>query len=154
MLKNENGASMKQCGACGSYIGNAAKHCRWCHVGEPIMRMGYIAVYAPDHPLAASDGYVMQHRWLLHEMAVPVTDGDHVHHRNGDKTDNRWSNLEVMSESEHHRHHIAEVGHITNQYGTFPVVRDPEARRERARLTQRRLRARRRQGIAAWGGGC
>lgn len=33
----------------------------------------------------------------------------HVHHKNGVSWDNRPSNLEVMTESEHHKHHYGEI---------------------------------------------
>jgi hypothetical protein len=82
---------------------------------------GYIRVFRPGHPLAMSDGLVLEHRWLMYEMAIPVPEGFHVHHRNGVKHDNRWSNLQVLTASEHHRHHIREAGYVTNQFGTFPL---------------------------------
>lgn len=128
------GLPLRPCTTCGSYIGNAAKRCRHCGAGEPSFhRGGYLRVYVPGHPMARADGYALEHRWLLYEMAIPVPDGHHVHHKNGDKADNRWSNLEVIEAREHHRQHIRAAGYVTNQYGTFPVL-DPAGRRERTRL--------------------
>ena len=46
-----------------------------------------------------------------------------VHHRNEDKTDNRWSNLDVLTRSEHGRHHYEERG--VDDLGRFaPEVSD------------------------------
>lgn len=124
---------LKHCKSCDTLIGNAARRCRHCGHGEPSTSSRYARVYVPGHPMATSDGYALQHRWQLYEMAIPVPDGYHVHHRNGDRFDNRWSNLEVLPAGEHARHHIVRDDMVTNQYGTFPVIRDPEGRRERMR---------------------
>lgn len=90
--------------------------------------------------MAASDGYALEHRWQLYEMAIDVPPDVHVHHRNGVKDDNRWSNLELLSASDHHKLHVAQAGVVTNQYGTFPVLATDEERRQRniARLRLRR----------------
>lgn len=124
---------LKNCPNCGQIIGNAAKQCRHCGHGQRLFTRGYVRLYKPGHPLARCDGHILEHRWLLYEMAIPVPRGHHIHHRNGQKDDNRWSNLEVVAASQHSIHHAEQTGEITNQYGTFPILRDPGARRERAK---------------------
>lgn len=103
---------------------------------------GYIAVRRPGHPLADKQGYVMEHRLVLWEAGIEIPDGHHVHHLNGDKTDNRIENLTVVSASDHQREHLA-AGVVKNGHGTWPVLRDEKE------LTRRRnVRARER--MNAW----
>jgi len=85
------------------------------------MAHGYVRVWRPDHPMANADGYALEHRVVLYDAGVVIPKGSHVHHLNGDKADNRRENLTVLAASEHHRHHAAELGTVTNQYGTFPL---------------------------------
>lgn len=71
---------------------------------------GYAYVYAPDHPDAYGDGFIMEHRLIAGQtLGRRLTSAEHVHHRNGIRHDNRPENLEVLSRSEHARHHPEKV---------------------------------------------
>lgn len=89
--------------------------------GRSVMASGYVRVWAPGHPMANADGYALEHRKVLFDAGVDVPEGHHVHHLNGNKTDNRRENLAVIDEAEHHRHHAREAGFVVNQYGTWPL---------------------------------
>ena len=71
-----------------------------------LLSTGYVAVYAPDHPLAMSDGYVLEHRKVVHDAGIKIPPGHLVHHKDEDKTNNALDNLEVISRRDHQRHHL------------------------------------------------
>lgn len=93
---------------------------------------GYVRVWVPGHPIANSDGYAQEHRYLLYEAGVTVPKGWHVHHLNEDKADNRLDNLVVMKAATHTLTHLLASG-VVNQYGRFPVM-TPAERKEKNRL--------------------
>lgn len=65
---------------------------------------GYILRRELGHPMATRDGYVMEHRLVVAKhLGRILTKDEVVHHRNGDKADNRIANLEVMPKRIHDR---------------------------------------------------
>jgi hypothetical protein len=67
---------------------------------------GYYLVKAPvGYPGKKYGNYVYEHRavyWLYH--GTLPSSGFHIHHINGDRTDNRPENLEAISALEHSKH--------------------------------------------------
>lgn len=68
-----------------------------------IGKRGYALIYLPKK------GWYLEHHWVwecFHGRKIP--NKYHVHHINGDPLDNRIGNLELMSASEHGKHHYTE----------------------------------------------
>jgi HNH endonuclease len=69
--------------------------------GRPIGRRfpnsdGYIRVWDPEHPNAAADGWVLEHRRVMAGLlGRPLYDDELVHHRDGDRSNNDPENLEL-----------------------------------------------------------
>lgn len=85
---------------------------------------GYYRVFAPDHPYADRDGYVLEHRLVAENSlrsnepgsAFLIALGERlylspdavVHHIDGDRLNNDCANLRVMSRGDHTALHHAQ----------------------------------------------
>lgn len=99
--------------------------CRQCWSDnriQPRIHGGYLVVVEHGHPLADSRGRVLVHRKVMHDAGIEIPPGFHVHHRNGDRLDNRLENLEVIEPSAHTTLHVRSAGKVTNQFGEFPIL--------------------------------
>lgn len=68
----------------------------------------YVFVYAPDHPLTTKSGWMLEHRRVAWDTGILTDPAQHVHHKNGDRRDNRPENLEAVEGREHGRRHALE----------------------------------------------
>ncbi|MBD5087039.1 MAG: hypothetical protein HDT32_06780 [Clostridiales bacterium] len=67
---------------------------------------GYKQVYKPRSLEARSNGYVAEHRDVAsRKIGRPLRPNEVVHHRDGNKRNNRPSNLQVMSRARHWKIH-------------------------------------------------
>lgn len=72
---------------------------------------GYKQLYMPNHPNAIEGRYVYEHRFVMEQQIGRFLEtNEHVHHINGNKADNRVKNLQLLSNSEHHRLHGKKKG--------------------------------------------
>lgn len=70
---------------------------------------GYVIAYAPKHPHAHRDGYVMLHTILMERQIGRYLEPDEVvHHINHDRADNRLGNLRLMKKHDHQSMHMRE----------------------------------------------
>lgn len=82
-----------------------------------ITSSGYVDVYSETHPFRNSDNRIKEHRlvaeeYLLTDENSVEVDGKKylnpnlvVHHKDRDRTNNDPDNLQIMTKSEHSRHH-------------------------------------------------
>jgi len=65
---------------------------------EHIDHNGYITIYAPKHPNTTQKGYMGKHRFVMSEhLSRPLKDGETVHHKDGNRKNNKIENLELWT---------------------------------------------------------
>jgi hypothetical protein len=82
------------------------KNARW-NGGRWLHSDGYIGIAVPEgHHLRQAHGYAFEHQLVAEDMlGRRLRDDEEVHHKNGQRDDNRPGNLEVKLKSEHAREH-------------------------------------------------
>lgn len=107
--------------------------------GRSIDSHGYVHLLARKHPDADKDGYVLEHRFVM-ERHVLKTNPKHpsvvdgrvdwkrwvAHHKNGNKSDNRLRNLELLPREAHHSwmHYQDEAKEMRNEIARLQRLLD------------------------------
>ena len=90
--------------------------------GRIVDSFGYVLLYMPSHPRAKSNGYVREHIVVMEsKIGRALLSGENVHHKNGVRSDNRESNLELWVTSQPSGKRVGDLldyaKEIMNRYG-------------------------------------
>lgn len=101
----------------GNHVRGAIHH-RW-NAARILSKHGYVKIrVGTGHKLADPNGYAYEHLivWVAAGNCAPGPD-EALHHRNGNKQDNRIENLALVSRAAHARLHSAE--RTRDEHGRF-----------------------------------
>ena len=77
--------------------------CFFWRGGGYINAGGYRYLKSPKHPFKNKVGYVAEHRLIMEKYLDRYLErSEFVHHKNGDKLDNRLENLQIISNQKEH----------------------------------------------------
>lgn len=85
---------------------------RW--KGGRQIRRGYVFIHQPDHPSCHGNkrAYVAEHRLVMEQQLGRVLfPYENVHHKNGDRADNRLENLELWEKQQPPGQRATEIKH-------------------------------------------
>mgnify|MGYP001562312282 CR=1 FL=1 len=109
---NERWVRSHPCPTCGKIFRpnpSTQKHCSMPCARQNtryVDQAGYVVVKMPDHPHATTNGWVREHQVVATQMlGRPLRYKEQVHHRDGNKKNNRPENLEVLPLELHVRRH-------------------------------------------------
>lgn len=90
------------------HVPTAQKHHRW-KPGGSVASNGYVKIrVGKGHPLADPNGYAYEHTVIWCAAGEPRPPmGWLIDHRNEDKTDNRFDNLELKRRGSHNAEHLS-----------------------------------------------
>jgi len=96
-----------------------------------VTSQGYVAIrVAPDHPHAWGPPRLRNFKYAYEHVVVmttaigrPLASNEVVHHRNGDRRDNRLENLEILTRSEHMVEH--ETDRVRDRRGRYSAREFP-----------------------------
>jgi HNH endonuclease len=89
--------------------------------GRYINEFGYFMVYNPEHP-RSHHGYVREHIMIMEKhIGRPILRNEEIHHKNGNRQDNRIENLVLMPRLTHHN--ITNLNQQRDHYGRFKAKR-------------------------------
>ena len=75
--------------------------------GRKIDSQGYVNIYMPEHPSSNRYGYIFEHRLIAERvLGRPLRKNEVVHHIDGDKQNNKNSNLLICERWYHWWLHI------------------------------------------------
>lgn len=85
--------------SCARYFEYSTKHGPSWKGGKIITSSGYIDIWVGrDYPNCKNKGYYAEHRYIIEQhIGRSLERHETVHHINGDKTDNRFENLQLRT---------------------------------------------------------
>ena len=111
-------AAIKPCPICGGKKKHTATMCIDCRRGENhhawrggrVINQGYVLIKAPDEPGAHANGYIPEHRFVMQRhIGRMLRPEETVHHKNGNRLDNRLENLELWSSTHPKGQRVADL---------------------------------------------